>query len=54
MVKAGLETDHLVGLPRQYIRALAKTHPAFDAILGAFYDRKTPEEVLDEIDNVLW
>jgi len=53
MTESGLEIDHLIGIPRQYVRALAKTHAVFDAIVEAFYKSKTPEEILNAIDNVL-
>ena len=53
MTKEGLDTDHLVGIPIQYIQALAKTHRIFGVIDAIFSEKSIPDKVLEKIDEAL-
>jgi hypothetical protein len=53
MTEAGLDTDHLVGIPKQYVRALTEKHTIFDTIVTFLHEERIPEKVLSVIEKTL-
>lgn len=54
MTEAGLDTDHLVGIPKQYVRALAGAHAFFGLFANMFNNESVPEKILKRIDDALY